>query len=56
MTLLRRADGSRYDIVTALEAKRPTDVMVHDGLTGAVLDSYLAYPSVFAFGLNIAGS
>jgi hypothetical protein len=55
VTLLRRADGSRYDVVTALEAQRPTDVMIHDGLTGAVLDSYLAYPSVFAFGMNIAG-
>jgi hypothetical protein len=55
VALLRRADGSRYDIVTALEAKRPTDVMIHDGQTGALLDSYLAYPSVFAFGLNIAG-
>ncbi len=55
VALLRRADGSRYDIVTALEAKRPTDVMIHDGKTGALLDSYLAYPSVFAFGLNIAG-
>lgn len=55
VTLLRRADGSRYDIVTALQAKRPTDVMIHDGQTGALLDSYLAYPSVFAFGLNIAG-
>ena len=56
VALLRRADGSRFDIVTALQAKRPTDVMIHDGETGALLDSYLAYPSVFAFGMNIAGS
>ena len=55
VTLLRRADGSRYDIVTALEAKKPTTVSIYDGKTGAKLTSYLAYPSVFAFGLNIAG-
>jgi hypothetical protein len=56
VALVRSADPGRYDIVTALEAKKPTTVTIRDGRTGDVLDSYLAYPSVFVFGLNIAGS
>ncbi len=56
VALVRSADGSRYDIVTAFEAKKPTTITIRDGRTGAILDSYLAYPSVFVFGLNIAGS
>lgn len=55
VALVPSADGSRYDIVTALEAKKPTTVTIRDGRTGDILDSYLAYPSVFVFGLNIAG-
>lgn len=35
VTLLSRADGSRYDIVTALDAKKPTNVSIHGGKTAA---------------------
>ncbi|MFM7843048.1 MAG: FG-GAP repeat protein, partial [Planctomycetota bacterium] len=55
VALVRSGDNGRYNIVTALEAKRPATVTISDGRTGTVVSSFLAYPSVFAFGLNIAG-
>ncbi len=56
MALVPRADGSRYDVVTALDAKHPTDVVIHDGLSGSIIDSFLAYPSNMRFALTVAAS